>query len=335
LKLKKLNSSIVFSQSNDPWFNLALEEYLFSTIPENTVLLYLWQNHDTIVIGSNQNPWKECDLNKVEADGVKLVRRLSGGGAVYHDSGNLNFTFIADNDLYDQKRQQGVILKAVQAFGFSPAFSGRNDVLIDGRKFSGNAYFYGEEASFHHGTLLVSADLSRLSTYLTPSNHKILSKGIDSVSSRVMNLASAGQPLTIDEMKQSLISSFQKEYGECLCTEQYSPQSRTNLQLARLYEKYASWQWTFGESPSFEVHLEHHYPWGEISLGLNLVDGCIDTLQVLTDTLVLSFVEKLKKALQKTVYTYPAIEQALLSLGETEEERRMFEDILLLFKQQM
>jgi lipoate-protein ligase A len=335
LKLKKPNSSIVFSQSNDPWFNLALEEYLFSTIPENTVLMYLWQNHDTIVIGSNQNPWKECDLNKVEADGVKLARRLSGGGAVYHDSGNLNFTFISDNDLYDQKRQLGVILEAVQAFGFSPAFSGRNDVLLEGKKFSGNAYFYGEEASFHHGTLLVSADLSRLSSYLTPSNHKIISKGIDSVSARVRNLSTGEHPLAIEEMKQSLIASFQKEYGECLTVDRYSPQGQTNPQLARLYEKYASWKWIFGESPSFEVHFERSYPWGEILLGLNLVDGCIDTLQVLTDTLVLSFVSKLKKALPKTTYTYPAIEQALLSLGETEEERCMFEDILLLFKQQM
>ena len=333
--MKRQNSSIVLSESNDPWFNLALEEYLFSNIHEDTILMYLWQNNDTIVIGSNQNPWKECDLDKVETDGVKLVRRLSGGGAVFHDKGNLNFTFIANNALYDQKRQMKVILEAVNSFGFSAAFSGRNDLLIDGKKFSGNAYFYGENSSFHHGTLLVNADLTHLSKYLTPSNHKIISKGIKSVSSRVMNLASIEKNITIEEMQQRLIMSFQKEYGECLDIKSYSSENFSNPKLANLYEKYSSWQWTFGESPSFEVHFEKGYPWGEFWLGLNLVDGHIDEVKVITDTLVLSFVQKLKNALKGISYDYPAIESSLLSIAVTKEEEPLFTDILILLKKQM
>ena len=297
--------------------------------------MYLWQNHDTVVIGSNQNPWKECDLDKVETDGIKLVRRLSGGGAVFHDRGNLNFTFIAGNALYDQERQMNVILEAVNSFGFSAAFSGRNDLLIDGKKFSGNAYFYGEDASFHHGTLLVNADLTHLSKYLTPSNHKIISKGIDSVSSRVMNLASHEKALTIEDMQQSLIKSFQKEYGTCLGIERYSSENCANPQLASLYAKYSSWEWTFGESPSFEVHFEKGYPWGEIWLGLNLIDGCIDEVKIITDTLVLSFVQKLKDALQGISYDYPSIEAALLSIAGTREEKPLFTDVQLLFMEQM
>jgi len=333
--LKRQNSSIVLSKSYNPWFNLALEEYLFSTLPESTILMYLWQNNDTIVIGSNQNPWKECDLDKVETDGVKLVRRLSGGGAVFHDKGNLNFTFIANNALYDQKRQMKVILEAVNSFGFSAAFSGRNDLLIDGKKFSGNAYFYGETTSFHHGTLLVSADLTHLSKYLTPSNHKIISKGIDSVSSRVMNLASNEKDITIEDIKQKLIISFQNEYGKCLDVKKYSSDSFANSQLASLYEKYSSWKWTFGESPSFEVHFEKDYPWGEFWLGLNLVDGYIDEVKVITDSLELSFVQKLKDTLKGVSYDYQSIKSALLFIAATKEEKPLFTDVLILLKNQM
>ena len=333
--MKKQNSSIVLSESIDPWFNLALEEYLFSTIQEDTVLMYLWQNNDTIVVGSNQNPWKECDLDKVETDGVKLVRRMSGGGAVFHDKGNLNFTFIASNALYDQKRQMKVILEAVNSFGFSAAFSGRNDLLIDGKKFSGNAYFYGEKASFHHGTLLVSADLTKLSKYLTPSNHKIISKGIKSVSSRVMNLASNEKDITIDDMKQKLIISFQKEYGKSLDIKSYSSSDFVNPKLENLYKKYSSWQWTFGESPSFEIHFEKGYPWGEFWLGLNLIDGHIDEIKVISDTLVLSFVEKLKNTLKGVPYNYQSIKSSLLSIEVTKEEKPLLTDVLILLKEQM
>jgi lipoate-protein ligase A len=333
--LKKQNSSIVLSQSSNPWFNLALEEHLFSTIHEDEVIMYLWQNHDTVVIGNNQNPWKECDLNTIEADGVKVARRLSGGGAVYHDIGNLNFTFIAGNALYDQERQLNVILEAVNSFGFSAAFSGRNDLLIDGKKFSGNAYFYGDSASFHHGTLLVCADLMRLSKYLTPSNHKIISKGIDSVSSRVMNLNAGKQEITISDLKERLITSFQSEYGECAFSKSFFQDSETMQELDGLYEKYSSWQWIFGESPSFEVHFEKGYSWGEIWIGLALVDGCIHEIKIFTDTLILTFVQKMKEALQGISYDFPSIEKALLSVASTNEEKPLFEDILLLFKERI
>ncbi len=295
--------------------------------------MYLWQNNDTVVIGSNQNPWKECDLNKIEADGVKIARRLSGGGAVYHDNGNLNFTFITDNALYDQERQMNVVLEAVNAFGVSATFSGRNDLLIDGKKFSGNAYFLGDKASFHHGTLLVCTDLMRLSKYLTPSNHKILSKGIDSVSSRVVNLNSIKQEITIGGLQESLIRSFQAEYGECATPKTFFQDSSTVQELAGLYEKYFSWQWIFAESPSFEVHFEKDYDWGEIWIGLVLVDGCIHEMEIFTDTLVSTFVQKMKKALQGIPYDFHSVEKALLSVASTNEEKPLFEDILLLFKE--
>ena len=133
-------NTIVITTSFNPWFNLAIEEFLVNNVKDDETILYLWQNKDTVVIGSNQNPWKECDVNKIEEDKVKLARRLSGGGAVYHDIGNLNFTFIMKKYKYDEDKQLNVVLNAINSFGMEAKFSGRNDLLLSGKKFSGNAY---------------------------------------------------------------------------------------------------------------------------------------------------------------------------------------------------
>ena len=200
---------MVESTSFNPWLNLAIEEYLVENVKDNEVILYLWQNKDTVVIGSNQNPWKECNIEKMKDGDIKLARRLSGGGAVFHDVGNLNFTFLMGKDLYNQDQQLRVILDAVNSYGFNAEFSGRNDILIDGRKFSGNAYFFGDTSSYHHGTLLVDADMLKLTEYLNPSKQKIVSNGVDSVKSRVVNLKSIKDSITIEDLKSSLVKSFQ------------------------------------------------------------------------------------------------------------------------------
>ncbi len=218
MKLKQQSSSFVTSTSNNPWFNLAIEEFLVENVKDDEIILYLWQNKDTIVIGSNQNPWKECNVKEIKNDGIKLARRLSGGGAVYHDSGNLNFTFIMGKELYDLEKQLGVILRSVNSFGFNGKFSGRNDMEIDGKKFSGNAYYFGDCSTYHHGTILVNASLSKLSKYLTPSKQKIVSKGVDSVKSRVVNLRSINSDISIEKIKVEIIKSFQECYGKFLKT---------------------------------------------------------------------------------------------------------------------
>lgn len=131
---------IIYSQSFNPWYNLALEEYLLNGVSDNEVILYLWQNDNTVVVGRNQNAWKECRCKLLEEEGGKLARRLSGGGAVYHDLGNLNFTFLMKDSLYDLKHQLNVILNAVKMAGIEAEFSGRNDLVVQGKKFSGNAF---------------------------------------------------------------------------------------------------------------------------------------------------------------------------------------------------
>ncbi|PKN46926.1 MAG: CTP synthase, partial [Deltaproteobacteria bacterium HGW-Deltaproteobacteria-20] len=157
---------LVRSPDTDPWKNLAREEFLAGDCADDEAIFYLWQNAHTVVIGRNQNAWSECRLDLLESEGGRLARRSSGGGAVYHDLGNLNYSFILPRTHYNMERQLGVVLAALRSLGVDAEFSGRNDLLLEGRKFSGNAYQLTRRRGLHHGTLLLSVDMSKLSRYL-------------------------------------------------------------------------------------------------------------------------------------------------------------------------
>ena len=172
---------ILYTDTFDPWLNLSVEEQLLNSVKPGQFILYLWQNHNTVVIGKNQNAWRECKTELLENEGGKLARRLSGGGAVFHDIGNLNFTFVVDRENYDLTKQVSVILNAVNSLGINAEMNGRNDLTVDKRKFSGNAFCFRKHGAYHHGTVLVNADMSKMARYLQVSKEKILSKGIQSV----------------------------------------------------------------------------------------------------------------------------------------------------------
>ena len=189
--------SVLTAEGTDPRRNLALEATLLHQVRPGEEILYLWQNQRTVVIGRNQLATNECRIQALEADGGHLVRRLSGGGAVYHDLGNLNFTFLTCRRDYDVTRQTEVILQAVRALGIPAERNGRNDLTVDGQKFSGHAYYQTGDQCYHHGTLMVSVDLAPLEGYLNVSPLKLQAKGVASVRARVGNLADFCPGLTI------------------------------------------------------------------------------------------------------------------------------------------
>lgn len=201
------------SGTTDPYRNLAVEAALLTGAAPGVCVLYLWQNEKTVVIGRNQNVYAECDLAALAADGGHLARRLSGGGAVYHDLGNLNFTFVARREDFDKARQTDIILRAVRLAGVDAVKNGRNDLTAGGRKFSGSAYYRTKEGCCHHGTLMLSVDTERLTAYLRVSAEKLRGRGVASVRSRVMNLRDEAPALTVPEMKRCLAEAFGAEYG--------------------------------------------------------------------------------------------------------------------------
>jgi lipoate-protein ligase A len=268
----------------DPWINLAFEEYLLSLLSRHDVILYLWQNEHTVVIGRNQNAWKECRTSLLEKEKGTLARRLSGGGAVYHDLGNLNFTFLASHLSYDFIRHIKVLVDAFRSIGIPASFSGRNDILVHGRKISGNAFYQGKLGRYHHGTILVDVDLEKMVRYLQPPAAKLKAKGIDSVKSRVANLKEFNESLSIDVIKKAIFTSFLKEYGG-----EGSPISLKDLALKdnvqKLYKKYSSQQWIYGNSPDFDVQLEHHFDWGHVDFGFHVKEGMISHCQLYSDAM--------------------------------------------------
>ena len=284
---------IIHSTSFNPWVNLSIEEYLLTNVKPDEVLLYLWQNDNTVVIGRNQNPWKECDCEALTAAGGKLARRLSGGGAVYHDLGNLNFTFIMSKNHYDVRKHQQVIIDALKKHEIDAVFSGRNDMLVDGRKFSGHAYYSNGTNAYHHGTILVNTDFEKLSGLLNPSAEKIQSKSVASVKSRIINLAEVAPDMTTDQIKRSMSESFAAYYGAA-GTSNFEGTPET---IIGLYEKYSSWDWCYGKSPVFDVSHGKRFNWGEVEINLTLQKGIIAEAKIFTDAMDVEMFDLLSRDL--------------------------------------
>lgn len=321
-----MKTSIVITSNLDPWRNLAMEEYLLDNVKPRECILYLWQNQNTVVIGKNQNAWKECRTDLLKKEGGKLARRSSGGGAVFHDTGNLNFSFLVDRKFYDVHKQLKVILKAVEDLGIKAVFSGRNDLTVEDRKFSGNAFCFRKNSALHHGTILISADMEKMTRYLQVSADKIRSKGIDSVRSRVVNLNEYNQRLDIETMIDALIHSFNDIYGDTshiIKDEEGIDQSILN----DLYSKYRSWEWRFGESPKFDIELDTRFTWGGIQLGLKLTQGRIAKAFVYSDAMDEAFIEIIPTILKGSLFNSKEMSQALLNSDLGQDRAHMARDI--------
>jgi len=294
------------SGSGDGWKNLGADEYFLEHMGQEDMLLYLYVNRSAVIIGRGQNPWAECRLDEMERDGVQLVRRITGGGAVFHDEGNLNFSFIAGEARYDVPRQLGVIRSALGALGIDCEFSGRNDLLAGGRKFSGNAFCKRRGICQHHGTLLIDSDLGRLQNYLNVDPRKLQAKGVKSVRSRVCNLSEFVPGLSREAVADALRDAFRAEYGDFAALPQPGEDA-----LGPYVEKHASAAWRLGETPRFDVEIENRFPWGNVQLLLTLRRGRVDGVRAFTDALDEALADEIGALLAGAEYGCEALAAAL------------------------
>jgi lipoate-protein ligase A len=308
-----MSNYIYSAPTGDGWLNLARDGYFLENNKKGDVVLYFYVNKNAVIIGRNQNAWKECSIANMDADGVQLVRRHSGGGAVFHDNGNLNFSFITDEKHYDLNRQMRVILNAVSKLGLKAELSGRNDITVDGKKFSGNAFSLAKGNRSHHGTILVNADLTKLSNYLCVSKEKMRSKGIDSVRARVCNLCELSSGLTVEAMRRLVIESFIEEYG---AASEYVFDGTALAEVEERRERLASWEWRFGKTPQFDFETDKRFSFGDTQIYFNLRDGVIRETKVYSDCLDTELTTEIENALTGVHFRKEEIKAALSKMKD-------------------
>ncbi len=303
-----ISDILIFKSSSlDPYSNLATEKYLFDTLPQDTLILYLWQNENTVVIGRNQNPWAECNCALLESEGGRIARRLSGGGAVYHDVGNLNFTFICHSADYDLSKHLKVIKNAAAKSGIETEISGRNDILAGGRKFSGNAFYNSSGKSLHHGTILICADTAKMSRYLTPSKEKLKAKGVKSVESRVINLSELAPLLTPEIMAENMIAAV----GEVFSAKILPCPQPDSKKIEELSRDFYDWNFRYGKTVAFSFSAKGKFPWGQTELCLDVENGIISDAVMYTDSMDADLSDTVSTALKSTRLSADDVKSAL------------------------
>ena len=280
----KTKLQIIIGNQYNPYINLAVESNLLDNFLPNTVSLFLWKNKQTVVIGTNQNPYSECDIESLLNEGGFLARRRTGGGAVYHDLGNLNFSFIADKDIYDVKKQMQVIQKALLDFNLETEVSGRNDITYQGRKFSGNAFAKTKYQGLHHGTILIKTDGERLQRYLKVKPAKLHKHGVKSVASRVINLSEVAD-ITSENIIPHLIKAFEDVYQNTATVINFD--DLCNNDAVELSQHIGSEEYLFGKWKEFHTKKSATFDWGSIDLDLDVDEdkGIIRDINIASDSL--------------------------------------------------
>ncbi len=297
----------------DPRINLAIEEYALKNLNINETYLLFYINEPSIIIGKNQNTIEEINTEYVESNGIHVVRRLSGGGAVYHDKGNLNFSFITKDDgdsFHNFRKFTEPVVKALQSLGVNAELSGRNDLLAEGRKISGNAQFSTKGRMFSHGTLLFDSEMDHIVSALKVRKDKIESKGIKSVRSRVANITEfLKEKMDIEEFKRIILAYLfdgEENIQEYVLTEK----DWENIH-ALSKERYQNWDWNYGKSPKFNLQHSHRFPVGQVDVRFDVAKGIIKNCKIYGDFFGVGDVSDIENKLTGLRYDRSELEKAL------------------------
>lgn len=323
---------ILRNDSTDPYFNLACEQYILDNIDEDVFMI--WRNQKTVVIGKNQNAYAEIDREYADANGISVARRLSGGGAVFHDLGNVNFSFIIPRVVkeIDFVRFTAPIIERLKALGANAELSGRNDILINGKKVSGNAQCVYNGKVLHHGTLLYSADLSDVSEVLKVDPSKFEGKGIKSVRSRVANIKDIIKcDMDVLEFMAFIQNGFEGEVRDLT-------ECEINAVKSIRDSKFATWEWIWGKSKSYKLNVKQRFAHGSVEAHINTEHGVIKEISFMGDYFGTGDIAELESALVGVKYDPQPLAQALTNLnvekyiyGSTPQEicKLLFENSLL------
>jgi lipoate---protein ligase len=303
------------NESTNPYFNMALEEYILKEFDQECFML--WQNSKSIIVGKNQNSLSEINIEFVQKNNIPVVRRLSGGGTVFHDLGNMNFTFIisdAENSFVDFGKFTLPILEVLQDLAVKAELSGRNDLVIDGKKFSGNAQYKYRDKLLHHGTLLFDSNITDLSAALKVDPTKFEGKSVKSVESRVTNIKQhLNQPMTISDFKRRIFSHIQNSHKGFSRYELMPEDVHAVDRLVQ--EKYGTWEWNFGSSPAYNLKNRRKFAGGSIEAYLSVNDGIIDQIKLYGDFFSKFDIRDIESALIGIKHEERAIRQALSEMN--------------------
>ncbi|MBP2623289.1 lipoate--protein ligase [Streptococcus oricebi] len=306
----------IINNSNETAYNIALEEFAFKQLLDEDMIFLLWINKPSIIVGRHQNTIQEINRDFVRENGIEVVRRISGGGAVYHDYNNLNYTIISrenEDKAFDFKSFSTPVIKTLEELGVKAKFTGRNDLEIDGKKFCGNAQAYINGRIMHHGCLLFDVDLSVLSKALKVSKDKIESKGVKSVRARVTNIVDElPEKITVEEFRDLLLDYMKKEYPEMteyVLSEEEIAQIKENQA-----KKFGNWDWNYGKSPDYNIKRGTKFPSGKVEIYANVVNSKIEGIKIYGDFFGIEDVAAVEDVLRGQKYEREDVLSALASL---------------------
>lgn len=339
-----MNSLEVYmSTSLIPYDNLALENYLLnSDLREDEYILFFWINDRSVIIGRNQNPYAECDLEYLREKEILLARRITGGGAVYHDLGNLNISIVTAKSNFDKSVFTEIVQYALRDLGINAEITGRNDIEVDGHKVYGCATHYGDRNSLYHGCVLVSADLDNLSSALRADESKLTSKEISSVKSRVENLDNIIKGISIkqvsDAIELKLYDTLRVKTGTRKkrdCAELYRD-SEIKGQINKYRSMFSSSDWIYGKKEPCGIKLKQRFNWGSITLIISLEGDVVDDVKIYTDSLETEVFEQIENGIRGRKYEKQELTEVINNLGSKIRDKNcnvIIEDVSNFFKE--